>query len=81
MQKLRILLGFSKLSVVKPLTAIVPNMRNFIAIFAGIHGICKDFAANRINEHGNVQYEVALPPPPDGSATKTFVPADYSALR
>ncbi len=54
MKKLRILLGFSKLMVVEPLTAIALNMRNFIAFVAGIPGICKDFAANRANEHENV---------------------------
>ncbi len=47
MKKLRILQSFSKLSVVNPLTAIALPMRNFIAIFAGIPGICKHFAANR----------------------------------
>lgn len=29
-------------------------MRNFIANFVGILGICKDFAGNRVNELGNV---------------------------
>ena len=30
-------------------------MRNFIANFVRILGICKDFAGNRVNEHGNVR--------------------------
>ncbi|MGM9871749.1 MAG: hypothetical protein ACI31E_08180 [Muribaculaceae bacterium] len=30
-------------------------MRNFIAIFVRIFGVCKDFAGNRVNELGNVQ--------------------------
>ncbi len=29
-------------------------MRNFITNFVRILGICKDFAANRVNEHGNI---------------------------
>ena len=29
-------------------------MRNFIAIFVRILGVCKDFAGNRVNELGNV---------------------------
>ena len=29
-------------------------MRNFIANFVRILGICKEFAGNRVNEHGNV---------------------------
>ncbi len=42
------------LVVNKLLTAIALPMRNFLANFVRILGICKDFAANRVNEHGNV---------------------------
>ncbi len=45
---------FSKLVVPKRLITITLHMRNFIANFVRILGICKHFAANRVNEHGNV---------------------------
>ncbi len=48
------MLIFSKLVMLKRLITIVMLMRNFIANFVRILGICKDFAANRVNEHGNV---------------------------
>lgn len=44
----------SKLVVTTPLTTIGLLMRNFIANFVRILGICKDFAGNRVNELGNV---------------------------
>ena len=44
----------SKLVVTKLLSTIALLMRNFIANFVRILGICKDFAGNRVNEHGNV---------------------------
>ena len=44
----------SKLVVTTPLTTIILLMRNFIANFIRILGICKDFAGNRVNELGNV---------------------------
>lgn len=44
----------SKLVVTTPLTTITLLMRNFIANFVRILGICKDFAGNRVNELGNV---------------------------
>ncbi|WP_129649643.1 IS982 family transposase [Alistipes senegalensis] len=44
----------SKLSVTKLLRTITLLMRNFIANFVRILGICKDFAGNRVNELGNV---------------------------
>lgn len=44
----------SKLVVTTPLTTIAPLIRNFIANFVRILGICKDFAGNRVNELGNV---------------------------
>lgn len=44
----------SKLVVTTPLTTIILLMRNIIANFIRILGICKDFAGNRVNELGNV---------------------------
>ena len=44
----------SELVVTTPLTTIALLMRNFIANFVRILGICKDFAGNRVNEQGNV---------------------------
>ena len=44
----------SKLVVLKLLRTITLLMRNFIANFVRILGICKDFAGNRVNELGNV---------------------------
>ena len=44
----------SKLVVIKLLSTIALLMRNFIANFVRILGICKDFAGNRVNELGNV---------------------------
>ena len=44
----------SKLVVIKLLSTIALLMRNFIANFVRILEICKDFAGNRVNEHGNV---------------------------
>ena len=44
----------SKLVVTKLLSTIALLMRNFIANFVRILEICKDFAGNRVNEHGNV---------------------------
>lgn len=54
MKKLHKLQIISKLVVVKLLRTIALLMRNFIANFVRILGICKDFAGNRVNEHGNV---------------------------
>lgn len=54
MKKLHNLQIISKLVVTTPLTTIALLMRNFIANFVRILGICKDFAGNRVNEHGNV---------------------------
>lgn len=54
MKKLHILLIFNKLVVLKQPITIALLMRNFIANFVRILGICKDFAANRVNELGNV---------------------------
>ena len=54
MKKLHNLQIISKLVVVTPLTTNRLLMRNFIANFVRILGICKDFAGNRINELGNV---------------------------
>ena len=44
----------SKLVVTKLLSTIALHMRNFIANFVRTLGICKEFAGNRVNEHGNV---------------------------
>ena len=44
----------SKLVVAKLLSTITLLMRNFIANFVRILGICKDFAKNRVNELGNI---------------------------
>ena len=49
MKKLYISLIFSNLMVAKPLDTICLLMRNFIANFVRILGICKDFAGNRVN--------------------------------
>lgn len=54
MIKLRNLQIISKLVVTKLLRTISLLMRNFIANFVRILGICKDFAGNRVNELGNV---------------------------
>ena len=54
MKKLHKLQIISKLVVVKLLRTIALLMRNFIANFVRILGICKDFAGNRVNELGNV---------------------------
>ena len=54
MKKLRNLQIISKLVVAKLPRTIALLMRNFIANFVRILGICKDFAGNRVNEHGNV---------------------------
>lgn len=54
MKKLHISLIFSNLMVDKPLNTIYLLMRNFMAKFAKILEICKDFAGNRVNELGNV---------------------------
>lgn len=54
MKKLHNLRIIIRLVVTTPLTTIALLMRNFIANFVRILGICKDFAGNRVNEHGNV---------------------------
>lgn len=54
MKKLHKSQNISKLVVATPSTTIVLLMRNFIAIFVRILGICKDFAKKRVNEFGNV---------------------------
>lgn len=54
MKKLHNLQIISKLVVAKLLRTIALLMRNFIANFVRIFGICKDFAGNRVNELGNV---------------------------
>lgn len=54
MEKLHNSQVISKLVVDKLLRTITLLMRNFIANFVRILGICKDFAGNRVNEHGNV---------------------------
>lgn len=54
MKKLYKLQIISKLVVTKLLRTIALLMRNFIANFVRILGICKDFAGNRVNELGNV---------------------------
>lgn len=54
MEKLHKLQIISKLVVIKRLSTIAQLMRNFIANFVRILGICKDFSGNRVNELGNV---------------------------
>ncbi len=54
MKKLHKLQIISKLVVTKLLRTIALLMRNFIANFVRILGICKVFAGNRVNELGNV---------------------------
>lgn len=54
MEKSHNLQIISKLVVTKLLRTIALHMRNFIANFVRILGICKDFAGNRVNELGNV---------------------------
>ncbi len=54
MKKLYKLQIISKLVVTKLLRTIALLMRNFIANFVRILGICKVFAGNRVNELGNV---------------------------
>lgn len=53
MKKLHKLQIISKLVVTKLLRTIALLMRNFIANFVRILGICKVFAGNRVNELGN----------------------------
>ena len=47
--------------VTKLLSAIALHVRNFIANFVRILGICKEFAANRVNEHGHVPRSGVVP--------------------
>lgn len=54
MQKLHKSQIISKLVVLKLLSTIALHMRNFIANFVRILDICKEFAGNRVNDHGNV---------------------------
>ena len=54
MKKLHKLQIISKLVVTKLLRTIALLMRNFMANFVRILGICKVFAGNRVNELGNV---------------------------
>ena len=55
MKKLHILLNISKLKVNKNKLTNILRMRNFIANFVRILGICKEFfAGNRVNELGNI---------------------------
>lgn len=54
MKKLHKLQIISKLVATKLLRTIALLMRNFIANFVRILGICKVFAGNRVNELGNV---------------------------
>ena len=54
MKKLHKLQIISKLVTTKLLRTITLPMRNFIANFVRILGICKDLARNRVNELGNV---------------------------
>ncbi len=78
MKKLRILQSFSKLVVINPLTTIAPNMRNFIAIFRSNPQHLQAFRRKscKYTHRGGVTLL-----PPDDSATKNPVPANYSASR
>lgn len=51
----------SKLEVTTPLTTIDLLMRNFIANFVRILGICKDFAGNRVNALGYIPRRGVVP--------------------
>ena len=51
---MHISLIISNLVVLKPLSAIVKYMHNFIVKFAKILEIVKEFAGNRVTEHGNI---------------------------
>lgn len=55
MKKLHNMQIFSKLVVTTPLTTISLLMRNFIANFVRILGICKDFAGNPGQPHQNTR--------------------------
>ncbi len=61
MRKLHISLDFSNLVATKPLITIYLLMRNFIANFARILDICKNFAGNRVNALGNVPRRGVVP--------------------
>lgn len=61
MEKLHKIQVISKLVVATPLTTITLLMRNFIANFVRILGICKDFAGNRVNSLGNVPRRGVVP--------------------
>lgn len=60
-KKLHILQIISNLVMTKPLSTIVSYMHNFIANFARILGICKEFAGNRVNNLGNVPRRGVVP--------------------
>jgi hypothetical protein len=61
MKKLRNIQIISKLVVPTPLTTITLLMRNFIANFDRILGICKTFAGSRVNELGNIPRRGVVP--------------------
>lgn len=60
-KKLHILQIISNIVMTKPLSTIVRYMHNFIANFARILGICKEFAGNRVNNLGNVPRRGVVP--------------------
>lgn len=50
-----------KLVLTTQLTTITLLMRNFIANFVRILGICKSFAGNRVNQLGNIPRRGIVP--------------------
>lgn len=61
MKKLHKTQIISKLVVITPLTTITLLMRNFMANFVRILGICKTFAGNRVNQLGNIPRRGVVP--------------------
>ena len=61
MKKLHISLIFSNLVVIKLLSTIIVDMRNFVTNFRKILEICKQFAGNQVNEKGNVPRRGVVP--------------------
>lgn len=61
MEKLHNMQIISKLVIATPLTTITLLMRNFMANFVRILGICKTFAGSRVNKLGNIPRRGVVP--------------------
>lgn len=69
---MHISLIFSNLVVSKLLSAIVVDMRNFVANIRKILEIWKQFAGNQVNEKGNVPRRCVVPTSSDLGGRGTF---------